>query len=441
MKRFLPFRRLLLSGWLFALPHLAPAQEQADSIDTLQKFAPSVFIDCRFCDEAHIRREITFVNYVRDRLQADVHVLITTQRTGSGGQEYTLTFIGQNKALGMNDTLIFATKQSDTQDMIRTTLISNLKIGFARYVAKTPLAEYLSVTYKRPTKAAQVVDRWDYWVFSISFNSFINGEKLQDYLSLWGSLSARRITEEWKISFSFSANYNENNYSFETVDAKGQKGKMTISSFSRSQSFSGLITKSHTDHWSYGAFGSAYASTYSNISFSWTLAPAIEYDVFPYSESTRKILRILYRINYSSTSYLEETIFEKTSERLWSQSLSFSLSVKQPWGSVGGALEGSHYLHDFDKKRLRVSGNLSLRLFEGFSLNFFGSYSRINDQLSLRKGTASQEEVLLRRTQLATSYSYYASIGLSYTFGSIYNNIVNPRFGDSGGGGVTIYYE
>lgn len=25
--------------------------------------------------------------------------------------------------------------------------------------------------------------------------------------------------------------------------------------------------------------------------------------------------------------------------------------------------------------------------------------------------------------------SYYAMIGLSYTFGSIYNNIVNPRFG------------
>jgi hypothetical protein len=29
-------------------------------------------------------------------------------------------------------------------------------------------------------------------------------------------------------------------------------------------------------------------------------------------------------------------------------------------------------------------------------------------------------------------------LGLSYTFGSIYTNVVNPRFGRAGGGGMTI---
>jgi len=43
---------------------------------------------------------------------------------------------------------------------------------------------------------------------------------------------------------------------------------------------------------------------------------------------------------------------------------------------------------------------------------------------------ASLEEILLRRRELETSYYYYFSIGLSYTFGSIYNNVVNPRFDD-----------
>ncbi|MDZ7341730.1 MAG: hypothetical protein ONB27_10280 [candidate division KSB1 bacterium] len=53
---------------------------------------------------------------------------------------------------------------------------------------------------------------------------------------------------------------------------------------------------------------------------------------------------------------------------------------------------------------------------------------------------ATLEEVLLRQRQLETSYNYWTSIGLSYTFGSIYNNIVNPRFGGSGSGRI-IYFD
>jgi hypothetical protein len=74
-----------------------------------------------------------------------------------------------------------------------------------------------------------------------------------------------------------------------------------------------------------------------------------------------------------------------------------------------------------------------VRLIKGLSLNLFGGASRIRDQLSLPKGSASLEEVLLRRRALATGYSFYRSVGLSYTFGSIYSNVVNPRFGSESG--------
>jgi len=97
-------------------------------------------------------------------------------------------------------------------------------------------------------------------------------------------------------------------------------------------------------------------------------------------------------------------------------------------------------LHDIDKKRIQLYANLSLRLVEGLSINFSGGVSRINDQLFLAKKGATQEEILLRRTQLATSYSYWGFIGLSYTFGAIFNNIVNPRFGDSGGGIIRFMF-
>ena len=102
--------------------------------------------------------------------------------------------------------------------------------------------------------------------------------------------------------------------------------------------------------------------------------------------------------------------------------------MKEKWGTVTSAFEAFHYFGDLQKNHLEVYTELSLRLFKGLSLSIYGDFTRIRDQLSLPKGEASIEEVLLRRTQLATGYNYYASIGFSYTFGSIFSNVVNPRF-------------
>jgi hypothetical protein len=54
----------------------------------------------------------------------------------------------------------------------------------------------------------------------------------------------------------------------------------------------------------------------------------------------------------------------------------------------------------------------------------------VRDQISLRAGGASDEEVLTRQRQLATNFDYSASVGLSYTFGSVYSDVVNTRFGN-----------
>ena len=60
--------------------------------------AVNVFLDCGYrCDEDYLRTEITYVNWVRDRAVADVHLLVTTQSTGGSGLEYTLAFIGQSR--------------------------------------------------------------------------------------------------------------------------------------------------------------------------------------------------------------------------------------------------------------------------------------------------------------------------------------------------------
>jgi hypothetical protein len=70
-----------------------------------------------------------------------------------------------------------------------------------------------------------------------------------------------------------------------------------------------------------------------------------------------------------------------------------------------------------------------VRVFKGFSVSVFGEFSRTRDQVYLPRGAASTEEILLRQRQLATGYQYFVNFGISYSFGSIFNNIVNPRFG------------
>ena len=180
----------------------------------------------------------------------------------------------------------------------------------------------------------------------------------------------------------------------------------TIKSISKSKGFYGLVVKSLTNHWSIGMAAEVNASTFNNIKISYQLNPGIEFNLFPYSQSTRRELRFLYNLGSDYTFYNEETI----------------------------------YLHDFKKNHLNIFGSVSLRLFKGLSLRLTGSASRIHDQLSLPLRGATKEEVLLQRRQLETQYSYFTSVGFEYTFGSIFNNIVNPRFGGSSGGRMIIMF-
>ena len=117
--------------------------------------------------------------------------------------------------------------------------------------------------------------------------------------------------------------------------------------------------------------------------------------------------------------------------------MSATLELKRPWGTISTTLEGSHYFHDIKKNRVSLDGQISLRVFKGMNFNISGGGARIHDQLSLPKGGATIEEVLLQRRQLETSYNYFFSVGLSYTFGSILSKVVNPRFG-SGSSGMSL---
>jgi hypothetical protein len=395
-----------------------------------QNGKPLVFCVWEGVDFDLLKQAINFVEYVEEMSGAQIIIDVTSRELEAGDTEYTINFIGQGEYEGDNDELTYSAAMDKPEDDRQNEIMDLIKLGLMRYVGKTPVSSRVSISFMDKVEPTAVEDKWNFWVFSLSADTFMNGEESYKSGMLSGSFSANRVTPELKIRMSTSAYFHDSEYKFD--------GEI-IKSDSDSQNFSGLIVKSISEHWSVGGYLAASSSTYSNIRLRINPAPAIEYNVFPYSESTTHQLRFLYRLNYISARYREETIYEKTYENLWQQSLSITLELKKKWGTASASLEGSHYFHDFEKNRIRLDGELSLRLIKGLNFNIYGRYSRIRDQLSLARGELSLEEVLLRRRQLATGYTYSMSVGLSYTFGSLKSKVVNPRFG-TGGRSISISF-
>jgi len=398
------------------------AGQNIDSSDSVKREnAIKIFIDCRECDMDYIRREIPYVNYVRDTRDAQVYILETQQETGSGGDEYTFFFQGQLDFQGINDTLTYASSPDDTGDNIRYGRTRMLKIGLMRYVARSPLINEIEIIHEEGKEDEVVVDRWNNWVFELDINPEYEGEESYKSLDLENSINALKITPDWKLEFDLEYDMRRTKYISEDT---------TIVALRESISMDNLIVKSLSNHWSAGAFFSFRTSTYGNLKYNYEIYPSIEYNIFPYSESNHRQLRILYGIGANLLTYNDTTIYDMIRENRMHQQLLLAFRVQGKWGSVNVSLEASNYFHDFSKNRLVLEGSLHVRIIKGLSLSIYGDIGRIHDQLSLVKGELSETEVLLRLRELETEYNYDFGVGLTYTFGAIYNNIVNPRFGN-----------
>ena len=401
-------------------PATSQAAQQAPQTSGLLK----IFLDCYQCDEDYLRQNVTFVEYVRDRAVADLHVLVTVQETGGGGQAWTLKFIGVGPLQGQDRTLSFNTPQTATSDERRKEFARVLKLGLAGYAATTSAAGNLDVTYAAPKTGAPASaatgDPWNYWVFRVDGSLDMNGEQRSKFRSYRLSFNASRITENWKIQFNGNRRSSRDEFQIDELT--------TVDSRQDAWNINGLVVKSLGPKWSWGGRGNVSQSSFSNLDREVTLMPGIEYDFFPYSESSRRILTVLYSVGLSSYDYREITVYDKVTETVPRHSIDASLGLRQPWGSLNIFSRYSQQLNEPEFYRASTFGNADVRLFKGFSFNVFAEYVKINDQIGLPKGSASPEEVLLRLRQLQTGYSYFLSVGVSYSFGSIFNSVVNPRF-------------
>lgn len=418
---------LVLLIALFGLGNFTSSQALATEADESEpdksapdKSAIKIFLDCSSCDDDYLRTELVMASFVRDRKQADIHILITRQRTGSGGREYTIDFIGRGDFAGMQDTLLYHTRESDTDDAIRSGLVQSIKFGLVRYIIRTPQKDKLAVSYLSNGIREKINDKWNTWVFEIGSSMWANGERSSKQYNFSGDVSARRVTEQLRLQLSLWGNYSEERYEFE--------GETTFN-ISRRKNVSALSFYSLSNHWSAGVQSEWMTATYSNLKSRAELNVGLEYNYYPYTESTRRQLRFTFYTSMIYVDYEEITTYDKHNEWLFREVLEVTLEMTEPWGEADLSISGSHYFHDASKYRISAFGDLSIRVYEGLSLDLWASSSKIRDQLSLRKGESTLEDILLSRTEQETSYSYNLSVGFSYSFGSIYNNVVNPRFG------------
>lgn len=423
MKKYIYYCLLILFILKTFESYSQVAKQDSIKKNNINNTALKVYIDynnCYSCDFSFIRKEIKFINYVRDPKESQLHIIIAQTITGSGGSEFTFFFSGNNELKYIKDTIKQTISVNNTIDETRRVIVKVLKFSLMRYVLQTPLKDIIDFNIYIPDSTNEKVeDKWNKWVFNLNLNGYTNGEKSTKYSNLSSYISANKITENIKINFYASNSYSENSFLI---------GESIYKSSSSSYYLSHSIVKSLNKHWSYGGFYDFTSSTYNNIKFSNSLYAGIEYDIFPYSESISKLLTFRYRVGCNLNEYNDSTIYFKLKENLYLQNISSNLNLIKKWGNVSVGISWSNYLHDFNKNRLSLNSNLNVRLFKGFSFSLSSSVSILHDQLSLSKKGATNEEIFLRQKQLQTQYSYYFSLGVSYTFGSIYNNIVNPRF-------------
>ena len=395
-----------------------------------------VFIDCSntWCDMNFIRTEINIVDFLADRLASDVHILITSQNTGSGNNQYQLIFYGQNRFAYFRDTILFTIDANATQVETRDALLKQLKIGLIPLISKTGLTGGLTIGMKQEgendkrSDSSKRKDNWNYWVFNISANGNLSADKIYKSNRYSGNFTVNRITEALKVNFSVFGSENKTTYTF-TNDTASEILIVKNSDYG----FQHYLVKSINSHWSIGYELIYNNNTFSNYKRQLYVRTAVEYNIFPYKEVNNKFFTISYSLVTRFNRYYDTTVYNKLKETLYGHLLEGTLSLNKKWGTLNAGVSYSNFFHNW--KLNNLSGNMQVDVRITGSLSFFVySFSAlVHDQVYIPKSGATEQEVLTRLRQLETSYTFQTGFGINYRFGSKLNNFVNPRFKGSGG--------
>ena len=387
-----------------------------------------VFIECTntwLYDFDYLRTELGMVDFVRDRFIADVHVQVNTQFTSSGSEQNTVVFKGQNSFLNQDDTLTYFNESTLSDDEKRKKMTKSVTLGLIKYISHTEVAKNIVITYNKPSDADTLnrlkqKDPWNNWIISLGASGFLNGDANYKSESINGYIYADRETEKTKINIGVSYNYIKNEFVISDIET-------VVNEKPQTNGYANLINKIN-QHWGYGIFGTYAKNEFSNYDTKLSLIPKVEYDVFKYKDFNNQRLVINYGLGVQYNNYKDTTIFFKTKETLLVQNAAIISSFNKPWGNINVGAFYNSYLYDLTKYSLTFSGAVNWNIFKGFKFAIGGSYDITHNLIQLSKQGASRDEVLLQQKQLKSQYSYFFGVGISYQFGSKFNNYINPAF-------------
>jgi len=386
-----------------------------------------VFLDCNrswLCDFDYVRTELKMVEFVRDRFQSDVHVLITTQYSNSGGEQNEMNFLGQQRFAGLVDTLIYFNDPTSSDDDKRKQMVHYLKLGLIRYISKTSAGKDLEIKYLKDSSTAQKTepkkDPWNYWTFSIGTSGFFSKNENYNSKNINLNFSASRETEKilTSVYFSHSINRDEATVS-DTEKVKTNRDRTNL--FYN-------ITRKMNEHWGIGTDGGFRAEPFENLDAKINSTGYVEYSLFPYKKFNSQRIVFSYGLGFEYLDYRDTSLYFKTTEWQAKQTATIITSFIKPWGSINVGCFWSNYFEDFRKNNFSITGAVSWKVFKGFQFGLYGNYSFIRDQINLPKEGATRDDVLTRRRLIASKYDFNFGMGFSYRFGSVSNSAVHQTF-------------
>ncbi|MBL6648519.1 MAG: hypothetical protein ISP57_06365 [Flavobacteriaceae bacterium] len=387
------------------------------SFNFAQENKVKAYLDCSGCDENFIKQETSFLDYVRDQDLADVVIFIRDIWNPSGGRSYEIEIDGKNELTDIYSTTNVSGFSSDTSSSLRDKIVNKLKLALIPFLDK---AEYdLNVKIETNFDDSEINDdKWKNWVFEISGSYNSDKEESRKSNRYEIQFEIDKVTEDWRIGIDLERD--ERNREFYSDDNVYLSNRKTTS-------LRGRVVRSITDHFSAGVFFGAFQNTFENIDLNRYIAPAIEYSFYPYEDVLSKEITLAYRIGTGKRDYIEKTIYGYENQTLTSQTLTLNIRFRQKWGNISSYIDGTQFFNDGTRKRFSLRSDLDIRVFEGLAVRFSGNVSLIREQYSLAAGNTSVEDLLLQQRRIASDYETSFSIGLSYTFGSIYNSIINTR--------------
>ncbi|MEN3323153.1 hypothetical protein VP395_05405 [Mariniflexile soesokkakense] len=386
-----------------------------------------VFIDGEIPDLGYVKRTLTFVDFVTDQGVCDIYILTSSKSTGANGRYYFLTFTNKMSVPIDKFVLNCSIYSDDTPDKIRSKFTETLKSGLIPFINNGDMKYSITVNELEQDdnslqQSSISLDSWNYWVFNIGLGGEFNIEEQKKKYTYEYEFKADRVTEIWRI---------RNRYYFkkreEVITKINDSVSTDIHVLNRQYGINSRIVYSLSDKLSVGLFFVNSQDTYKNIKYNSAISPALEYNIFPWSEVSRRAFTVSYSLGPTWFGYFEPTIFTKTSEVRLREKFETELEVIEKWGVVGVKLQGTHYFPKFNDYSIDLEVSLSFRIARGLFFEFGMEANKINDQFYLPFSELSDEELLLNVRKLPTSYEVAGNFGLRYQFGSIFNSIVNER--------------